>query len=68
LFEIIEVPNALLTTPPVFRNKTPCKLVYGYHPFEWVWYINLQNKPEFLGWREGGSEVERFVQLPLPHS
>jgi hypothetical protein len=52
---------------PVFRNKTPCKLVYGYHLFEWVWYINLRN-PEFLGCREGGSEVERFVQLPLPHS
>jgi len=59
----------LLTTPPVFRNKTPCRLVYGYHPFEGVWCFNLQSSPKLLGCPEDGdSKVERVVQLHLPHS
>jgi len=51
MYALSEVPTVVLLKTQVFRDSTPCRLVYSYRRFEGLHHLHLQGQFRLLGIR-----------------
>ena len=49
MYALTEVPTVVLLKIKIFRDSTPCRLVYSYRRFEGLFHFHLQGQFRLLG-------------------
>jgi len=51
MYALSEVPTVVLLKIRIFRNSTPCRLLYSYRRFDGLYHLHLQGQFHLLGIR-----------------